>query len=197
MARDTIGAMSTSPSTTPRPGTEPAAAPIVVVMGVAACGKSTVGRLLAARLGLPFLEGDDFHPAANVAKMAAGRPLEDTDRAPWLAALAARIGDLSEAGSGAVLSCSALKREYRDVLRRAVPGAWFLHLALDRDTARARIHARAGHFMPPVLLDSQYEALEPLAADEAGMTVDAAEDASAYLDGALAALAAPAASTAP
>ncbi|MFJ9738421.1 gluconokinase [Streptomyces sp. NPDC101166] len=154
-------------------GTARAAPTVVVVMGVSGSGKSTVGRLLAQRLGLPFLEADDLHPAANRAKMAAGRPLDDEDRRPWLTALADWIREATDSGRGGVMACSALKRDYRDVLRRAGAGVWFLHLALDRASAARRVAARVGHFMPPALEDSQYTDLEPLQPDEAGLTVDA------------------------
>ncbi|MFD6183815.1 gluconokinase [Streptomyces goshikiensis] len=146
---------------------------VVVVMGVSGTGKSTVGRLLAARLGVPFLEGDDFHPAANIARMRAGHPLDDAAREPWLTALTQALREVVRAGGGAVVSCSALKRAYRDRLRGAAPRMWFLHLTLDRAVARARVAGRPGHFMPARLLESQYEVLEPLGADEDGLTVDA------------------------
>ncbi|MEU8949130.1 gluconokinase [Streptomyces sp. NPDC048489] len=149
--------------------------PIVVVLGVSGSGKSTVGRALAADLGVPFVEGDDAHPAANIARMAAGHPLDDADRAPWLRTLARRVRRAAEAGEGLVLACSALRRAYRDELRAAAgPGLWCLCLALDRDTARDRVARRTGHFMPARLIDSQFETLEPLAEDEPGLTVDAA-----------------------
>ncbi|MFI1987843.1 gluconokinase [Actinoplanes sp. NPDC020271] len=140
----------------------------IVVMGVAGCGKSTVGKALAARLGLPYAEADDFHPPANVAKMHAGTPLTDGDRAPWLAAIADTMkdGDL-------VVSCSALKRAYRDVLRGGNPEAFFVHLVLTPEVATARVSGRAGHFMPSTLVASQFAVLEPLAPDENGMGVDA------------------------
>jgi gluconokinase len=139
----------------------------VAVMGVSGCGKTTVGRLLAGRLGVPFAEADSFHPAANIAKMAEGIPLADADRAPWLAAIAAHI----HLESRLVVSCSALKRAYRDVLRQAAPRIWFLHLVIDRETAIARVTGRTGHFMPASLVDSQFADLEPLRG-EAGLTVD-------------------------
>ncbi|MCZ4099342.1 gluconokinase [Streptomyces sp. So13.3] len=142
-------------------------------MGVAASGKTTVGRLLAQRLDVPFVEGDDFHPAANIAKMTAGQALDDEDREPWLRSLTRCIRETSGAHQGGVISCSALKREYRDLLRAAGPGVWFLYLALDEETAHTRIAHRTGHFMTARLLDSQYDALEPLRADEPGLTVDA------------------------
>ncbi|MFG3055154.1 gluconokinase [Kitasatospora sp. NPDC048239] len=150
-------------------------------MGVAASGKTTLGHLLAQRRDVPFVEGDDFHPAANIAKMTAGRALDDADREPWLRGLTDWIRATTRAHRGAVLSCSALKREYRDELRTAGPGVWFLHLALDRETARVRISHRAGHFMPARLLDSQYDTLEPLQPDEPGLTVDATADTAADL----------------
>ncbi|MFJ1731520.1 gluconokinase [Streptomyces sp. NPDC088254] len=146
-------------------------------MGVSGSGKSTVGRLLAQRLTVPFLEGDDVHPAANRAKMAAGRPLDDEDRKPWLRSLTQWIREAIDDGTGGVVACSALKREYRDALRRAGAGVWFLYLALDRATADQRVADRVGHFMPARLVDSQYATLEPLQSDEHGLTVDAAATA--------------------
>jgi gluconokinase len=146
---------------------------IFVVMGVSGSGKSTVGRALAERLGVPYAEGDDLHPAANREKMASGQPLTDEDRWPWLRLIAGWIGEHAEAGG--VVTCSALKRAYRDLLRDAAPGeVVFVHLAGDRELIGRRIGARTGHFMPPALLDSQFAALEPLAGDEPGVTVDVA-----------------------
>ncbi|MGV9269075.1 gluconokinase [Kitasatospora sp. NPDC003701] len=145
-------------------------------MGVSASGKSTLGRLLARERKVPFAEGDDFHPAANIARMAAGHALTDEDREPWLSSLADWIRRTTRAGAGAVVSCSALKQEYRDVLRAAGPGVRFLYLALDREVAHARIARRAGHFMPTALLRSQFDTLEPLQPDEPGVTVDADAD---------------------
>ncbi|MFI6701578.1 gluconokinase [Streptomyces sp. NPDC050509] len=143
---------------------------VVVVMGVAGTGKTTVGPLLAAALGVPYAEGDDFHPPENIAKMSAGIPLEDADRWPWLDAIGAWAHD--RAGLGGVASSSALKRAYRDRLRAAAPGALFLHLVGERSLVEQRMSERKGHFMPTALLDSQYAALENLGADEAGVTVD-------------------------
>lgn len=143
---------------------------VVVVMGVAGTGKTTIGPLLAARLGVPYAEGDDFHPPANIAKMSAGTPLDDSDRWPWLDA----IGEWAHgrAGLGGVVSSSALKRAYRDRLRAAAPDAVFLHLTGGRGLIEERMRERRGHFMPTALLDSQYAALQPLQADEAGVAVD-------------------------
>lgn len=149
--------------------------PIVVVMGVSGSGKSTVGRELAAVLDVPYAEGDEFHPAANVAKMAAGIPLDDADRAPWLDAVAGWMAEHTVGGG--VITCSALKRVYRDRLRAAAPAAFFLHLAAPRDELAHRMTERSGHFMPASLLDSQLAALEPLGPDEHGTVVDATQPA--------------------
>ena len=143
--------------------------PLVVVMGVSGSGKSTVGALLAERLGLPYAEADDFHPPANIAKMAAGVPLDDTDRAPWLDLIAAWLGD--PGGKGGVVTCSALRRRYRDRLRADAPDVLFLHLDGSEELIGRRLAERTGHFMPPGLLRSQFEALDPLDADEKGVTV--------------------------
>ncbi|MEH0632543.1 MULTISPECIES: gluconokinase [Streptomyces] len=143
---------------------------VVVVMGVAGTGKTTIGPLLAARLGVPYAEGDDFHPEANIAKMSAGTPLDDADRGPWLDAIGAWAHGRD--GLGGVVSCSALKRAYRDRLRAAAPGVVFLHLAGDRALIEDRMSHRQGHFMPTALLDSQFATLQPLEADEAGVAVD-------------------------
>ncbi|MFI0240796.1 gluconokinase [Streptomyces sp. NPDC016845] len=143
---------------------------VVVVMGVAGTGKTTIGPLLAERLGVPYAEGDDFHPPANIARMTAGTPLTDEDRWPWLDA----IGEWAHgrAGLGGVVSSSALKRSYRDRLRAAAPGVVFVHLTGSRELIEDRMSHRQGHFMPTALLDSQFATLQPLAADEAGVGVD-------------------------
>ncbi|MDJ0456932.1 gluconokinase [Arthrobacter sp. NQ7] len=148
--------------------------PPLVVMGVSGCGKSTVGALLGQRLGKPFFDGDDFHPAANKEKMAAGIPLTDADREPWLG----RLGELlarKEAGGGGVppiVACSALKRRYRDLLRNYAPDVVFIHLVGTPDTIGARMDARCHEFMPRTLLDSQFAALEELEGDEAHVIGD-------------------------
>ena len=147
-----------------------------VVMGVSGCGKSEVGRRLAAALGVPFLEGDAYHPAANVAKMAAGIPLTDTDRAGWLRTLRDEIAAAHARGEGLVLACSALKRRYRDVLREADPGLHFAHLDGARSLIAQRMLARTAHFMPASLLDSQLADLEPLEPDEQGVRLDIVKD---------------------
>jgi gluconokinase len=150
-----------------------AMAQVVVVMGVSGSGKTTVGHELAERLGVPYAEADEFHPRANIDKMSAGTPLTDEDRWPWLRAIAAWIAE--QAGrDGGVVTCSALKRRYRDLLRSAADSVWFLHLDGDRELIADRITSRHGHFMPPALLDSQFADLEPLDPDEPGLTVDVA-----------------------
>lgn len=142
-------------------------------MGVAGSGKSSVMAALAERLGWPTLEGDEVHPPGNIEKMAAGIPLTDEDRRPWLEAIAAWIGDRERARESSLVACSALRRRYRDVLRRGHPWVWFVHLDVPGDELRARLTSRAGHFMPVTMLDSQLAALEPLARDEPGTTIEA------------------------
>lgn len=133
----------------------------IVVMGVSGCGKSTVGALLAERLGWPFEDGDSFHPPANVEKMRSGTPLTDEDRWPWLAAIAARIASAREGGEGVVVACSALKRSYRDALRAGHADIRFLHLTGEPALIMARQAARQGHYMPASLVASQFATLEP------------------------------------
>ncbi|ARF57076.1 gluconokinase [Streptomyces gilvosporeus] len=159
---------------------------VIVVMGVAGTGKTTIGPLVAAALGVPYAEGDDFHPPANIAKMSAGVPLDDADRGPWLDALGAWAHGRD--GRGGVVSSSALKRAYRDRLRAAAPGIVFLHLTGDRALIEARMTGRTGHFMPTALLDSQFATLEPLGADEAGVAVDVSGTPEQIADRAVAAL---------
>jgi len=141
----------------------------LLVMGVSGSGKSTIGRLLATALVLPFADADAFHPPANVAKMAAGTSLTDADRWPWLDALGAWLVAQS---AGGVIACSALKRAYRDRLRAAVPGLRILHLQGAPATITERQAARVNHFMPPSLMASQFATLEPPDADEAALTLD-------------------------
>ena len=160
----------------------------IVVMGVSGTGKSTVGTLLADDLGWSFLEGDDVHPAANVAKMRAGIPLEDDDRAPWLAAIRDELSANADDGRSTVVTCSALRRAYRDVLRVARGRVRFVHLEVAPDELARRMTQREGHFMPASLLASQLATLEPLDADEDGVTVPAGRDAAATAAAARAAL---------
>lgn len=161
---------------------------VVVVMGVAGTGKTTIGPLLAARFGVPYAEGDDFHPPANIAKMSAGIPLGDEDRWPWLDA----IGEWAHerAGLGGVVSSSALKRSYRDRLRAAAPGVVFVHLTGDRALIEDRMSHREGHFMPTALLDSQFATLQPLGEDEFGVTVEVSGSPEEITEQAVTALAA-------
>jgi gluconokinase len=142
----------------------------VVVMGVAGCGKSVAGAQLAARLGLPLIEGDDFHPPRNIEKMRQGLPLDDADRADWLRSLGR---ELAREHGGAVLTCSALKRAYRDTLRSAVPQLRFVHLSLTPHQAMERVASRTDHFYPPSLVASQFEALEPPDSEPGVLVVDA------------------------
>jgi carbohydrate kinase (thermoresistant glucokinase family) len=146
-------------------------APPVVVMGVSGSGKSTVGLALARLLDVPFVEGDGLHPECNVALMAAGTPLTDDDRAGWLDAVAARL-HAGELNAGIVVSCSALKRSYRDRLRAAAPSTRFVHLHGSPDTLRERMLGREGHYMPASLLQSQLDILEPPGADETAIELD-------------------------
>lgn len=139
----------------------------IVVMGVSGCGKSTVGQLLADQFGARFIDGDDLHPAANKAKMAAGTPLNDDDRWPWLALVGQTLAE-----GDTVVACSALKRVYRERILAAAPNTKFVHLAGSREVLEQRLGARSGHFMPASLLDSQLATLEALATDEPGIVVD-------------------------
>ncbi|AXK35739.1 gluconokinase [Streptomyces armeniacus] len=161
---------------------------VVVVMGVSGTGKSTVGELLADELGVPYAEADSFHPEANVAKMSAGTPLDDTDRVPWLDAIGAWARGRTDRGLGGVVSCSALKRQYRDRLRSAEPGLYFLHLTGSRELVAERLAGRRGHFMPSGLLDSQFADLEPLEADENGAALPIDADPRALAERAVALL---------
>lgn len=159
-------------------------------MGVTGSGKSTVGTRLAAVLGCPYLEGDDKHPPENIARMRSGIALTDADRAGWLDAVGRDITAATAAGLGVVAACSALKRDYRDRLRRHCPGIVFVYLAVDPQTARERVARRIGHFMPSSLVDSQFASLEPPAPDEAALTLDGRRPATEIVDAAARALAA-------
>ncbi|WP_445170663.1 gluconokinase [Mycolicibacterium sp. Dal123E01] len=151
----------------------------IVVMGVSGSGKSTVGAALAQRLRVPFADADDFHPPANIAKMTAGHALDDDDRYPWLEAIGEWLAD--HAGGG-VMSCSALKRKYRDQLRQHCVGVRFLHLSGTEDVIARRQASRPGHFMPAALLASQFETLEPLDADEHGISIDVDQSIDSIID---------------
>jgi carbohydrate kinase (thermoresistant glucokinase family) len=157
-------------------------------MGVAGSGKSTIGRKLAARLACPFQEGDDLHTRTNIAKMAAGVPLTDEDRAPWLEAIARAIDAWILAGSAGVVSCSALKRAYRAVIIGERPGVRLVYLKGDRQVLATRLAGRQGHFMPPALLDSQLQTLEEPAAAENPIIIDIGKSPPAQVDDIVAAI---------
>jgi gluconokinase len=152
--------------------------PPLVVMGVSGSGKSTIGTLLAGRLDMPFVDGDDLHHVANKVKMAAGIPLDDEDRRPWLDAVGARLA----AAPAPVVACSALMLAYRDHLRAVAPDAVFVHLTGAESVIGGRLARRLHEYMPATLLDSQYAALEPLSADERGVVVDVVRTPTALAD---------------
>jgi len=145
--------------------------PVLVIMGVSGSGKSTVAGILAGQLGWDLEEGDDLHPPENVAKMAAGHPLDDDDRAPWLDTISSWIIEHTMAGVPGIITCSALKRRYRDVLREH--NVIFVHLTGSKDLIGRRLATRLDHYMPPALLDSQVATLEPPGDDERAITIDA------------------------
>ncbi len=159
---------------------------IVVVMGVCGCGKTTIGRKLADRLDAAFIEGDDLHPAGNTEKMAAGFPLDDQDREPWLDAIAAKAAGLMSGAPCVVVSCSALKRSYRDRLRVADPNLKLVHLIGSRSLLQSRMIERRGHFMPAGLLDSQLATLQAPEADETAVNLNIAGQPDAIVEQAFA-----------
>jgi gluconokinase len=160
----------------------------IIVMGVSGSGKSTIGALLAERLGWPFADADGFHPPENVAKMAAGTPLTDADRWPWLDAIAAHIGAARQAGRPVVVACSALRRAYRDRLRAGHGDLIFLHLSGAPEVIAARQAARQGHFMPPSLMASQFATLEDTGDEADAVALSVADTPQAVVDAAMAAL---------
>lgn len=170
---DVAGGADTAPTVT------------LVVMGVSGVGKSSVACELVARTGWEFTEGDDHHPESNRRKMASGRPLDDDDRRPWLVRIAAWIGEQEAAGRSGVVTCSALTRSYRDLLRDGHASVRFVHLLATPELIVERLDARMGHFMPPVLLESQLATLEDLRPDEPGAAVDASGDAATVAERAL------------
>lgn len=155
------------------PGRAPSITTSIVVMGVSGVGKTTVAVALAEQLRWESAEADSFHPPANIAKMTSGVPLTDTDREPWLTAIRDWITTRAAAGASVVVTCSALKRSYRDILRGAGGRVRFVHLAAPAELITERMTGRAAHFMPPSLLRSQLDDLEPLETDEDGIAVDA------------------------
>ena len=158
----------------------------IIVMGVSGSGKSTIGALLAERLGWPFADADGFHPPENVAKMAAGIPLTDADRWPWLDAIAAHIGAARQAGQPVVVACSALRRAYRERLRAGHGDLVFLHLSGAPEVIAARQAARQGHFMPPSLMASQFATLEDTVAEPDAVTVSVKASPDEVVEAALA-----------
>jgi len=158
----------------------------VVVMGVAGCGKSTVGAAICNRTGARMIEGDAFHPESNIRKMSAGIPLDDADRAGWLARLGEELASTVATGDTAVLACSALKRRYRDTLRAAVPDVGFVYLALTPTEAAERVSHRPGHFMPATLIESQFRDLETPTGEPRVLTVNATDPWPSIVDAVLA-----------
>jgi gluconokinase len=154
----------------------------LIVMGVAGSGKTTIAQALAQRIGWDFKDGDAFHPASNVGKMRSGRPLTDEDRWPWLRAIAAEIDRTADAGGHLVVTCSALKRTYRDILIGSRTAVRLIYLNGSRDLISQRLRARQGHFMPPELLDSQFATLQEPGRDEHAIVVDAAETIDAIVE---------------
>lgn len=155
---------------------------VLVVMGVSGCGKSTVAELLSSRLRWPFMEGDSLHPESNIAKMESGQSLTDADRWPWLDRVAAWIEGQHAAGQNGIITCSALKRSYRDVLDRRGEGVVFVYLAGERQTLEDRMRARVGHFMPPGMLASQLKTLEEPHPDESSIRVPIEQSPTAIVD---------------
>lgn len=173
--------------TTIEPSADPAAPTPkiirVVVMGVSGAGKSTIGTLVADAMNFPFVDADSLHPLENIRKMASGTPLNDDDRWPWLALVGHELATTRSAGI--VVACSALKRRYRDAIRAKAPDTIFLHLDGTLEVLSSRLEGRSGHFMPPNLLASQLEALEPMEADEAAVVVNIAATMTEILDAAV------------
>jgi gluconokinase/shikimate kinase len=155
---------------------------VLVLMGVSGCGKSTVAALLAGELGWPFEEGDSLHPQANIDKMAAGHPLDDEDRWPWLEKVAEWVEACLDAGRSGIITCSSLKRSYRDLIDRRGHGVEFVYLAGSKELIAARLAARQGHFMPPGLLDSQFATLEEPTPDEPSIRVEVGPPAAEIAD---------------
>jgi len=154
---------------------------IIVIMGVTASGKTTIGTRASKRFGWPFYDADEFHPPANIAKMSRGEPLTDADREPWLKALHDKMAEEERAGHSAIFACSALKSRYRDVLRQGLPAVRFVFLKGDPEVLQARLDHRKGHFMPRTMLPSQMAALEEPEPGEA-LELDAAKPPNELID---------------
>lgn len=161
---------------------------VLIVMGVSGSGKTTIGTMLAERLGWPYKDGDDFHPQSNIDKMHAGHPLTDEDRWPWLRAIAAHIDELRAKGEHAVITCSALKRSYRDILIGDRPDVRLVYLDGDKELIKRRLATRHGHFMPPELLDSQFATLEVPGPNERPIVASIAPKPEAIVDAIVASL---------
>jgi gluconokinase/shikimate kinase len=155
---------------------------VLVLMGVSGCGKTTVAAILSGRLGWPFEEGDQLHPQSNIDKMRAGHPLTDEDRAPWLEKIANWVEECLDAGQNGLITCSALKRSYRDIINRRGHGVEFVYLAGSKELISHRLAARHGHFMPATLLDSQFEALQEPTPDEPAVRIDIGPPAATLAD---------------
>lgn len=177
-----------APLDSPLPSRQPGEPDVVIVMGVSGSGKTTLAQGIASVMGWPFAEGDDFHSDANVVKMRQGEALTDEDRWPWLEEVGSWISARERAGESAVVTCSALRRVYRDLLRQGRPHVRFLHVTVPDDVIRDRLQTRPGHYMPPSLLPSQLATLEPLAEDEPGVVVTNEGSTAQVLDRALGAL---------
>lgn len=176
------------PPDRPADSSAPSSADVVIVMGVSGSGKTTVAKGISSLMGWEFAEGDAFHSEANVAKMRSGRPLTDDDRWPWLGSIGEWISAKEAAGESAVVTCSALRRVYRDLLRDDRPHVRFLHVEAPSEVIQDRMEHRAGHYMPSSLLPSQLATLEPLGADEPGVSVTNEGTAAEVLDRSLRAL---------
>lgn len=176
----------TTPNTTPDAAAPRSETPAtrVVVMGVSGAGKSTIGTLVADAMNFPFVDADSLHPLENIRKMAAGTPLNDDDRWPWLDLVGHELA--TTRAKGIVVACSALKRRYRDAIRAKAPDTIFLHLDGSLEVLSSRLEGRSGHFMPPNLLASQLDALEPMEADESAVVIDIAASMNEILDRAVA-----------
>jgi gluconokinase/shikimate kinase len=155
---------------------------VLVLMGVSGCGKTTVAAILSGRLDWPFEEGDDLHPLSNIEKMRSGHPLTDEDRAPWLDTIAIWVEECLDAGENGLITCSALKRSYRDIINRRGHGVKFVYLAGSKELIAERLATRHGHYMPAALLDSQFATLQEPTPDEPAVRIDIGPSAASLAD---------------